>query len=113
MAITAVFPAGVVAITLNPLYQWDRGHTLHINVNQKYPCVEVHFSHSGLTEALTCTCAVSGDMAVVSIPDSCLEQTDTVTAWVFAKDEDSGKTTKTIRIPIIPRAKPPKEVLEV
>lgn len=113
MAISAVFPTGVVVITLPPLYQWDKGHTLRIHVNPQYPCIEVHFSYSGLKEAITCTCTVTGDVATVSVPDSCFEQTETVTAWVFAKDEDSGKTTKTIRIPIIPRAKPPKEVLEV
>lgn len=113
MAISAVFPAGVVAVTLKPSYQWDRGQTLEIHVNKLTPRVEVHYSYPGLDEAIACTCTVADGVATAPIPDRCFEQSQPITAWVYVISTAQGKTIKKITIPIIKRTMPPRTVLEV
>ena len=113
MAITAVFPVGVVSLTLPPSYQWDRGQTLEIHVNKLTPRVEVHYSYPGLDEAIACTCMVSDGVATVPIPDECFEQPQSITAWVYVMSPAQGKTIKKITIPIIKRTMPPRKALEV
>ena len=113
MAITAVFPAGVVSVTLKPSYQWDRGQTLEIHVSKLTPRVEVHYSYPGLDEAIACTCTVSEGVAIAPIPDACFEQPHPITAWVYVMSPAQGKTIKKITIPIIERTMPPRKALEV
>ena len=112
MAIKATFPSGVTSVTLPPLYQWDYGQVLEIESEDKLsPVVEVHFSCAGMTEAEVRICAFAdNDIATVKIPDSCLEQTANITAFVYEKDVDNGRTTKAISIPIIARARPSRPV---
>ena len=113
MAIKAVFPVGVASVTLKPLYQWDRGHTLEIHVSHTAPRVAVHFSYPGIDEAIACTCAISDGVATAPIPDVCFEQSQPITAWVYVMSATHGKTTKKITIPIIQRTRPPRKALEV
>lgn len=108
MAIKAKFPSGTTSITLSALHQWDYGQVLEIESEDVLPAVvEVHFSCAGMTEAEVRACAFAdNDIATVEIPDSCLEQTANITAWIYEKEGTQGRTTKSITIPIIARARP-------
>lgn len=113
MAILVVFPVGSTVVTTSPLYQWDKGHTLEIRADTNYSKIEVHFSYRGLREALVGVCSISHGLVSVSIPDICLEQTETISAWVYEMDNLGGKTTRTILIPINPRTRPSRKAMEV
>lgn len=106
MAINAIFPTGVTEITVNGLHQWDYGRTLRIESADLPSSVEVHFAYPGMREAIVRACESVRGVAEVVIPDTCLEQTAPITAWVFAIDGTRGKTLKTITITVIPRAQP-------
>lgn len=106
MPIKATFPAGVLTITVNGLHQWDYGQVLEIHDDTLPALIEVHFACQGMREAVVRACAVEDGVARAVIPDTCLEQTTPVTAWVYQVDETSGATIKTAILAITPRAKP-------
>ena len=104
--IKAIFPAGVTAITVNGLHQWDYGRTLEITADDLPALVEVHFACPGMKEAEVRVCSAASGTASAVIPDRCLEQTAPITAWVFIIDDTAGYTVKTITLPVIARVKP-------
>lgn len=106
----AIFPSGINEITIEPVTQWDYGQTLEFEGD--LPAVfEVHFAHKGIKQAIVRSCSTASS---VTIPDICLEQTSTVVAWVYEIGETSGKTIKTVFIPVTPRVRPePEEVVPV
>lgn len=106
MSIKATFPAGVTAMTVNGLHQWDYGRTLEIEAPDLPALVEVHFACAGMQEAVVRSCALIDGKATATIPDICLEQTSPVIAWVYELGETSGKTSRTVTLPITQRAKP-------
>lgn len=106
MSIKAIFPAGVTNLTLHGLYQWDRGRMLEIHDSTLPEQVEVHFAHCDVDVASTALCSVTDGVAIVKIPDPCLRQTTPVFAWVYKTDDTSGRTVRTITMPIIARARP-------
>lgn len=108
MSIKAVFTAGVDAITVNGLHQWDYGQKLEIDIDTDATIIEVHFACVGMREAIVRVCDSTTGCAIARIPDICLEQTTPITAWVFEKDanEGTGTTTKKIILPIIARTRP-------
>lgn len=107
MAIKAKFLSGQKEVKLDALHQWDCGQQLEIESEDIFPAlVEVHFSCSGMSEAKVCACSVETGVAKVNIPDSCLEQSGNITAWIYEIVGNQGTTTKSIVIPIINRARP-------
>lgn len=109
MAVKAFFPTGVTSITLGALHQWDYGQMLEIETSDPLPSiVEVHFSCVGMNEAEVCECSVDNNIATVAIPDLCLEQSAHITAWIYEIVGSEGRTTKSITIPMIARARPAK-----
>lgn len=106
MSIKAIFPEGVTAITVNGLYQWDYGRTLEIYDASLPALVEVHFASAGMDEAVVRVCAVVDGVVDAVIPARCAEQTAPVLVWVYVVGDTSGKTVKTITLPIIARTKP-------
>lgn len=106
MSIKAKFRTGEKAITVTSLYQWDYGQKLEIESADLPPLIEVHFACSGMNEAVVHSCSVDDGIAIVDIPNRCLEQTSAVTAWVYEIDETQGRTTKIITIPIVARIRP-------
>lgn len=104
--IKATFPPGATAITVNGLHQWDYGRVLEIHDATLPAIVEVHFASEGVADAEVRTCDTAGGVARVTIPDTCLEQTLPVIAWVYEVGEASGTTIKTVTLPIIARARP-------
>lgn len=103
--IQAIFPAGVTAMTLNGLHQWDYGRKLQIGAEGIPALVEVHFACPGMTEAIV-RVASATDSYTVTIPDRCLEQSAPITAWVVFVDETSSKTVMELTLPITPRPRP-------
>lgn len=107
MSIRVVFPDGVTSVTAPSLYQWDYGQSLEIEVSPTSPAiVEIHFSCLEMDEALVQPCAITNGVATASIPDSCLEQTTPITAWIYEINGNSGNTTKSVKIPMVARPKP-------
>lgn len=107
MAIKVKIPADVSSVKIDPLYQWDYGQTLEIE-SPILPSgiLEVHFSCSGMTEAFVRSCSGTSGIYSVRVPDACLEQSTDITAWIYEKSTESGKTLKTITIPINERPRP-------
>lgn len=106
MSIKATFPAGVTAMTVNGLHQWDYGRTLEIEAPDLPALVEIHFACAGMLEAVVRSCALIDGKVTAAIPDICLEQTSPVIAWVYEIGETNGRTTRTVTLPITQRAKP-------
>lgn len=106
MNLKAIIPSGQTEITVNGLHQWDYGRKLEIHSAELPALIEVHFACSGMTEAVVRSCAVVDGVATADIPDHCIEQTTPIVAWIYCIDDTSGKTERTIIMPIIARTKP-------
>ena len=70
--------------------------------------VEIHFACPNMSEAIVRPCTFSNGVGTVTIPDQCLEQANTITAWIFEIDGTQGHTIKTITLPVIARKRPSK-----
>lgn len=106
MSIKATFTAGLDAITVHGLHQWDYGQMLEIHDRALPSLVEIHFACPGMRDAIVRPCAVVQGVATAAIPDLCLEQASPVQAWVYEIGGTSGRTIRTITLPMIPRPRP-------
>ena len=106
MTLNAIFLPGQRDITVNGLHQWDYGQQLQIISSDLPALIEVHFAHLGARDAIVRPGAVISGQATVTIPDVCLEQTAPITAWIYEIEGTAGKTTKTVTLPVISRARP-------
>jgi hypothetical protein len=107
MAIKALFQSGNVEALTDSLYQWDYGQELEIEaVDLGTQEIEVHFACPNMTEAIVKPCYLAGGIGVVSIPDDCLEQSSTITAWIYEIVGTQGRTRKVVKIPVIARTRP-------
>lgn len=106
MVIKARFTEGVTSVTTKSLYQWDYGQKLEIESADLPAMFEVHFACQGMKEAVVVPCSTTDGVGVVTIPNKCLEQSSTITAWVYEIDGETGSTTKVIAIPVVPRVRP-------
>ena len=89
------------------LWQWDYGQVLQIQGLTLPPAVEIHFSTQRATGDSVTRIGVTRDgVTSVTIPDSMLEGTGTIYAFVYLTDEASGETIRWIKMPIQPRPKP-------
>lgn len=90
------------------LYQWDTFQTLKIKgINFGSVAPKVHFSNKKATEALVVNAVIQADGGIeVSIPNSLLTEKYDILAYVYMNTGLTGKTIKSITIPIIPRLKP-------
>ena len=113
MNIKATFPAGVDTLTVHGLHQWDYGRKLEISAPNLPALVEVHFACAGQKDAVVRLASVADGVASVIIPDSCLEQTTPVAAWVYEVGADYGHTALTVILPVTTRAKPTAATLPV
>jgi hypothetical protein len=104
--IRAVFTAGLDAITVHGLHQWDYGQTLEIHDKTLPSLVEVHFACPGMRDAIVRPCAVVQGVATAAIPDLCLEQASPVQAWIYEIGATSGRTIRTITLPMMSRPRP-------
>jgi hypothetical protein len=106
MALKATFSAGETTKRISALYQWDYGQQLEIESADLPTLVEVHFACPDMSEAIVRVCSVSNGIATVTIPDRCLEQSNTITAWVYEIHGTTGSTTKAVVIPVTARTRP-------
>lgn len=109
MAMKAYFGTDTTSVIVNGLYQWDRGQVLEIeSADFGSEEVEVHFACDNMKEAIVRLCSFTQGVGSVVIPDDCLEQSSTITAWIyeFSKGGTQGKTTKVISLPITARKRP-------
>ena len=107
MALKASFPQGTDLITVSGLFQWDYGQELEIeSPDIGSEIVEVHFASPNMSEAIVRSCSFSNGIGTVTIPDTCLEQSRGISAWVYQISGTQGHTTKTIILPITERTRP-------
>lgn len=103
MSIKATFPAGVAALTVHGLHQWDYGQSLEVSCADLSGAFEVHFSNVALKTAYIRACSQG---ASVAIPDVLLQQPYDILAWVCEVGAGRSRALHTLRIPITPRPKP-------
>lgn len=106
MPIRAIFSEGVNTLTVSGLHQWDYGQKLEIHGLALPALIEVHFACLNMTEATVRIGTTADGVTTVAIPDSCLEHDTPLRAWVYVIDTTSGKTERTIMLPIEARTKP-------
>ena len=107
MAIKVQFPAGESNVTVRGLYQWDYGQVLEIECAEiGSEILEVHFACPNMSEAIVRSCTFSNGVGTVPIPDECLEQTSSITAWLCSRDSTQRHTIKTIVLPLTARTRP-------
>lgn len=106
MNLRAMIPPGQTEAVVNGLHQWDYGRGLEIHYSTLPAIVEVHFACLGMEDAIVRVGEAVSGMVAVTIPDVCLEQSTPITAWVYCKDGNSGRTVLTITLPIIARTRP-------
>lgn len=112
MSLKVIIPTGWTEITVNGLHQWDYGRTIEIHADGLPAMVEVHFACAGMSEAVVRSCSVIDGAVTAAVPDTCLEQTTPVVAWVYAVGETAGATILTITLPITPRTRPQTSATE-
>lgn len=87
------------------LYQWDYGQELHIYGITCTGNIEVHFSINN-QKALVEMGVYDEDHIVARIPDILLTKGTEIMAHVYIENGISGRTIKSIKIPVQSRAKP-------
>lgn len=107
MAIKVNIPHGENTASISGLYQWDYGQELEIESTDLGNMIgEVHFACSSMSEAIVVPCNFTNNIAIVAIPNECLEQSSTITAWIYEISETQGRTRKTVTIHVTPRVRP-------
>lgn len=106
--IKAIFPAGVTDLTVHGLHQWDYGRKLQITHPTLPTVLEVHFATVGSREAIVRSVSGVSGTATTDIPNSLLEQSQPIQAWVVWYTENGASTMLTITLPVIARPRPAK-----
>ncbi len=107
MAIKVLIPENERVVSVGGLYQWDFGQALEIEcVELGSEIMEVHFACSGMAEAIVRPCTFANGIGTVIIPDQCLEQASSITAWIYSVDSKQGHTVKTITLSVTARTRP-------
>lgn len=107
MAIKVNIPYGQNTATVSGLYQWDYGQVLEIESTDLGTMIgEVHFACSSMSEAIVVSCNFTNGLGSVTIPDECLEQSSTISAWIYEIDGTQGRTRKVVTIPVTARTRP-------
>lgn len=93
--------------TVDPLYQWDVNQELKILGLSLESDPEIHFSNSAMSGAIVRQASrdESGIISV-SIPNSILQKSLTVSACVCVYEGETFKTVCIVKIPVISRARP-------
>lgn len=100
--IQAIFPNGINTITVQGLTQWDYGQTLSISGITLADGTQVHFGNKNRETAYVYAVANN----TVDIPDTLLQESQTIYAWIYVASATEGETIKTIILPVIARKRP-------
>ena len=110
--IRAVFSPGNYTTTAvradrKPIWQWNYGQILQLHGLDLPKATEVHFSHSNISgDALIRIGTTTDKITEVAIPESFLEHSGKVTAYVYCSTVDHGQTEYKTYFKIEARAKP-------
>lgn len=103
--ITARFKRNEYSTTACGLVQWDYGQTLRIEGVEAGDAPEVHFSVGHQDAIISLGTVVDGGIEA-HIPDDLLEEGEQITAYVYIANIDSGKTIRTVSLPVKRRPRP-------
>ena len=107
MPVKVNLPVGKNDVTTSGLFQWDYGQILEIETTEiGTEIVEVHFACPDMSEAIVCSCSFLNGVGTVQIPDRCLEQSSTISAWIYRISGTQGYTWKVIHLPVTSRTRP-------
>ena len=95
-----------IKIVGGSLYQWDTGRKVSIQTCEKQKIAQVHFSHSGMQNALVVTPAEENGVAVANIPNILLQSAQNLTVYVVIVDADERKTVIENTFSVVARSKP-------
>lgn len=95
------------SVTSRAVYQYDHGLTLQVKGLEGLDIEQVHFSNSDTGKAVNHLTTIETDGSIsVLIPDVLLVQDKDIDAFPNIEDDTVGFTVRSVRIPMIPRAKP-------
>ena len=106
MSLRAMIPPGQTGVVVNGLHQWDYGRSLEITHPDLPAEMEIHFASTDSGEAIVHVVPSLNGVATVAIPNSLLEQSLPITAWVYRIGGTIGQTIFTVTMPIQPRPRP-------
>lgn len=109
---TTVIPFDADNAAVTKLYQWDVGITLYITNSKITEAYNVHFANKTCTEAYSCSSTYSDGVLSVTIPDILLQQAYPIWGYIYAEDDDYGRTVFTFKIRVIARPQPADYVYE-
>ena len=105
--VSVTFTETTQSVTSRAVYQYDHGLTLQVYGLSNLTIDQIHFSNSDTGKAINNLSNTESDGAIsASIPDVLLAQDKDIYAFLYFEDDTTGYTARTIRIPMIPRAKP-------
>ena len=104
--VIADFCHGSTVARTNAATQWDYGQKLRIQGLRLPAAVEVHFSSAGMAETITRIGVRSGDVTDVPVPDTLLEGSAAINAYIYITDETGGRTEYTVTVPVKARPRP-------
>lgn len=102
----AKFTPNSTNTTTSPVTQWDYGRKLRIEGLKLPTAVRIDFGVLGSQTTIGRIGLTNDGVTDVVIPDSFLEQSNNIVAYVYVSDTTEGKTIRTINIPVKERAKP-------
>ncbi len=102
----ARFTPTLTNVTTKAVTQWDYGRKLRIDGLELPTAVRIDFGISGDQTTVSRIGITKDHVTDVVIPDSLLEQSNNLVAYVYVNDTTEGKTVRTINIPVTARAKP-------
>lgn len=102
----ARFTPTLTNVTTNKVTQWDYGRILRIEGLKLPAAVRIDFGISGSQTTISRIGIAKDGVTDAAIPDSLLEQSKNLVAYVYVNDTKEGKTVRTINIPLEARAEP-------
>jgi hypothetical protein len=111
--LTAKFTNNIDKTVVYGLTQYDKNIILQVEgLNLNDTLVQVHFANNSAMEAIVYLGAVNDNVLTVNIPNTLIIDNSAIYAWIYVNQENTGKTIKTIIMPIVSRNKPASFVEE-
>ena len=95
------------------LYQWDKNRVLVISGLNMTIAPEIHFTNVSMERAIVRESTLDDGEIIVRIPNSLLQTSYTIKAYVGVYEGEAFKVIEKIEIPIIARTKPQDYTIEV
>lgn len=105
-----------MAITITDVYgnvideftQWDSNRTIYIHGLDLAKPPAIHFSTQSSTKSYSAGSTLENDVIVTTVPNILLEQTETISIYVYSYNIDTreGQTVEIAKKPVRPKKKP-------